>query len=215
MATFDHIASDAGNGASPFGSAFATAPTAGNTLVVSAAWTNDLGVATVASSNGNTYTLARSHDDTGSKKVSVWVANNCNGGAETVTLTLGTVTFEVLKSEYAKGTNALAVDQVASANANSTDPNSGNTPTTTAANELVYGIVAANSSSPAAGAGFTSRANGGSNLFERCEDKVVSSTGAQAAAFTSASQGWICICVTLMEAGGGAPTTFLLGQGCM
>lgn len=216
MATFDHVASDPGHPASGVGSAFGTNPTAGNTLIVGAVWTTSDSIPTIASANGNSFVLAASEiQGGGASGAAVWVANNCNGGAETVTLTLAGQNFDITKSEYAKGTNPLQVDQVASNHATSTNPNSGNTPVTSAANELVYGFVVAQTTMPTAGSGFTIRTSSAFNINAACEDKVVSSTGAQAASFTSASQFWICICVTLMEAGSGAATSFLLGQGCM
>lgn len=207
MAVFDHIASKLGNVSSGVGIAFDTNPTTGNSLIVSWAWNGSEGTPSLASSNGNTYVLEKLEIRTGGNwGIAAFVAHNCHGGAETVTPTLAGAGGDIILSEYAKGTNVLQTDKSASAHQDATtDPNSGNTAVTSVAAELVYGFVGTGSAVPTAGSGFTSRASGGTTFGVNAEDKVVSSTGAQAAAYTAVSSNWMCLCVTLMEAlaGGG------------
>lgn len=196
-AVFDHVQSKGTFISASGGSAsFDSNTTAGNTLVL---WCDDnsgsVAVPTVGGTGGITWTHAKSQG-----KSQCWVANNIPGGAVTVTLTNASSQWGVILAEFAKGTAPLELDQVASATGSSTTPASGNTPSTTAAAELVLGLVAKNTANFTVGSGFTERVNSAGYEYFALESKVVSSTGVQQADFTSTNSGtWLCMCVTLKE----------------
>jgi hypothetical protein len=175
--------------------AFAAGNTGGNTLIVAAAWGGS-DTPVIADTRGNTYRLAKMQSG-GGWSVGVWVAHQIAGGANAVTLTLSTRSFDATYLEYA---GLVSTDQVAGAAGSSGVPSSGLTPPTTQADEMVFGFAAHNSAAPTAGAAFTSRVGGVHETYVRAEDKRVTATQAQAADFGATSANWLAVAVTLAEA---------------
>jgi Putative Ig domain len=91
-------------------------------------------------------------------------------------------------------------DQAASAQGNGSNPNSGATPTTTTASELVFGglgLASSYSSSQTAGSGFTMLENNTGTSPAANEFMLVSSTGSYAASFTlGGSPNWDALVAT-------------------
>jgi len=157
---------------------FASNLTAGNTVVVGVGiYSGAAAGTTVTDTLGNSYVLAIAPTDT----LAIFVANNVLGGASTITLAnAGATGLSGTCSEYV---GATAVDQVSAqqyVTSGDTAYDSGTTPTTTAASELIVGIVAhQNNNADTPPAGFTQRSgfNDGPFLYWLLADKTVSSTG--------------------------------------
>lgn len=190
------------------GSTFPSGNTAGNSIMVAASF-GSASTPTISDTRGNSYTLVKQQAWAGGAgSLCVWAVHGITAGANTVTLTLAAQSFDAIYLEYS---GLASTDKSAGNAASSTDPNSGSTATTTSANEMVFGVAASNSASPAAGAGFTSRANGVNNVFVRGIDKRVTATGTYSADFTETSSSWGCVVVTFAESGGVATVARRLG----
>jgi hypothetical protein len=105
--------------------------------------------------------------------------------------------------EY-KGLNAASpLDQTAHAQGNSAAPNSGATPTTTSANELVFaamGLPARYSGTQTAGSGYTLLQNDTGTSPAANESMLVTSTGSYAATFKlSNGDNWTAIVATFKQ----------------
>lgn len=192
--------------------AFGSAVTAGNLIVVTTADTSGAtnGVTNVTDTGGNTYTQIM--DTHGTNGFQMWYAVVATGGSSfqvSVTWDTGfTSKIEFVAQEFQgfTGTPTLDVSHFAPASGGttSTAPNSGATATTSQANELVVGGAQHSGSTSAfsLGTGYT---NLGTVNSASCavaqESKVVSSTGTQTAAFTiAASREWICGVATFYDA---------------
>jgi hypothetical protein len=150
----------------------------------------------------NTYNVISAKITTGTLTMEIWEADNVTAGARTITCSAtNTADFLLCQSfEIYDGLTTSALDQIASASPTSTTaPSSGASPTTTQANELVFGFYAQATlnSSLAAGSGFTLVYQGtscvisASSLYSMAiEMQPVFAKGAQTATFalgTSAS----------------------------
>ncbi len=176
--------------------------TAGNTIIVGIQTASRL-VNTVTDSLGNVYTpLFQKTAPIGE----LWYCPNVLGGTNTVTVTVagGTDAGLAVSIMEIGSVAAAPLDQSVLADGTSTTPSSGASPSTTVADEIVIGWMAANTTSgtPTLGTGyknlvFNSQATGAQAL----EQKTVAATGAQTATFgIGASVAWHCAVVTFKVA---------------
>ena len=172
--------------------------TAGDLLVVVAAWGDNAGggptLNSISDSQGNLYATAVGPiiDDPVSanhSKVELFYAANVKGGANTVTVTLSTtpgVYLDFYMHEYSGIMASSPLDQVSTATGTGVSVNTG-TATTTQSNELLFAFGLAPSIS-SAGNGFTLRQVADGNATA---DQNVNSVGAYTATFTSTTgMGW-------------------------
>lgn len=123
-------------------------------------------------------------------------------GANTFTMSFGSPNPSdswITIHEYndSVNTGGWSIDKTAQASGNSTNPDSGATATTTQATEVVFGWTSSEVFTITNGTGFTSRENNSPTISTDSEDKFVTSTGTQDAAFTNATSGqWTAQCVT-------------------
>ncbi|GIG56100.1 hypothetical protein Lfu02_04720 [Longispora fulva] len=171
----------------------------GDTLLISAMLTNTKsGTVSATDTKGNVYSVVLIQADTGGDTTVVLSSVNVTALSSTDTVT---VTFpatgeqEVAVDEFS---GVTAVDQHASATGTATTFNSGNSPTTTAATELVFGVAGVQGGANATWAGgFTALPT----LFVSSDQlatayKAVSATGAYNASGTAA-KAWMAGVVTL------------------
>lgn len=179
--------------------------TSGNLIVVLAAQYGGTALASnsVSDNHSNTYTLigsVTSYTGDSSLKCAMYYAYNVTGGSVTITVTAGG-TPTVMAYEYSGITTSDPLDRQTTANTSTGDTaiSSGNTSTTTQADELIVGFA-----TPYLGT--LSYPNPGTNFMLReafpeptnqegsySEDRIVSSTGAYAATFTQESaDGYVC-----------------------
>jgi hypothetical protein len=185
--------------------AYTTAQTAGDLNVVVVGWNDTTAtVQSVKDSAGNTYSLAIGPTSGTALRQSIYYAPNILAGANTVTVTFSqAATYPDIRILEYRGVNA--VDVMAGAVGNSTAANSG-AATTTVASELVFGANMVQTTTKAAGTGFTSRVITAQDS-DIAEDKVVTATGSNSATSTLNSAGpWVMQMVTFFALSGPAPT---------
>jgi hypothetical protein len=207
----------------------------GDLVIVSV--TNDGGAnlpSGVVDSAGNTYTPdhagLRSADDYSLRQFSTVVTSALTSGVSTITGTVdgGGGTWDKIigaaKSTPDTGRTwgASRLDQTASATGTSTSPDSGLTATTTVADTLIYGSMAAGGAPAASGGGpLTAATNSNTKLLNHNAGgfidlgsvyRVVTTTGTYRSSGTwQASDDWGCICVAYkQQAVGGAATSLLV-----
>lgn len=88
--------------------AFTSDNTAGNCIIVAVQRGGLSGVGTISDSQGNTYTHILNQASPSTGYTSVWVAANCAGGANTVTLSLGASIWII--AEYTDVSTTSAID---------------------------------------------------------------------------------------------------------
>jgi len=175
--------------------------TAGNFLVlaISCSSTDSDAITSVTDTSGNTWSRISTLNSAGlgiSLELDIWICTNCLGGTTpTVTIQLATDNFStisiVMREYQGVATSSPADVSVTSRDDTYTQTHaSGNTSTTTQANELVVAVMAYTNSGDTltVSSGYTTVVN------ESCAgefsgigyaDKVISSTGTQSATFTS------------------------------
>ena len=168
-------------------------------------------------SAGNTYIQAAAQvQNADGSQVHLFYAKNILGAAaNTVTATFSSTNNHPCLAIYEfKGlstTNPL--DQTATAQGNGSTPSSGATPTTTSANELVFGamgLASTYSGSQTAGSGFTMLENDTASSPAATEFMLVTSTGSYTASFTlSSNPNWTGLVATFATAGPVVTTTSL------
>ncbi len=182
----------------------------GNTLQVGAMWNSNTITATIASSPTNTWS-----SDVGpirhisNRSAQVWHADNVVAGSTTVTVTFSaSVTNSCSGHESSGLATSASFDQSSSATGSNAAPNSGATPTTTVADEYLFGFAAGGTDTApwTAGTGYTLRESSTNpDPGYGSEDRIVSVTGAYTAAFTiNVGSNWICIITTYKAAGAAA-----------
>lgn len=202
------------SGTNPVTGSFTNSTVAGNLLVV--AITNGSGTSnytTVSDNKGNTWSRVFSTITTiGGADVELWYSLITTGGAShQISMTNSSFwNMQAICREYS-GVTSAPLDKTTNATGNSTALNSGASATTTQAAELVIGIGGdswGSGQSYTAGVGFgnLSQLIDASAYGLALEDKTVSSTGAQTAAFTLLnSWRWACGVATFkVDTGGGA-----------
>lgn len=146
-------------------------------------------VSSITDSQSNTYTKIDNGTDN-NPDIEFWYAKNITGGTTptiTATFSAGTQVTAFIAREYS-GIDPNPLDAHVIGTTTGTSPaSSGNTSATTVTNELVVGYAIASNATPTFGAG---TGYGNLNTFAisggdlALEDKIVTSTGTQAATFT-------------------------------
>lgn len=188
--------------------------TTGNLLVVAVAAQNmatTQAFSSVADNKGNTYSKAGSYVwccGNPSYAVEIWYSSNIAGGSgHIVTANSGTTTtlgsssnVFITVQEFSGIAHSSAFDVTAGTAATSANPDSGNTATTSQANELVFGAALGGTFAINPGSGFSNSSsvnhvgsNGGNFAVE---SKVVSSAGAYSATFGMAPTSWAAVVAT-------------------
>jgi hypothetical protein len=203
-------ATDAG-AASTNSTAFSNANTAGNLIVVVAAWgSTTISMSSLTDSAGNTYVSAAGpvnwNGAAPTSRQQIFYAKNIKGGANTVTAQLSSATanfFQLFIFEYSGADTISPLDAVSSASSSSgTAMNSGSA-TTTYANELIFGAGNITGSIPHPGTGFVNRSNFEGTMME---DKFVATASSYKATATGDGTAWIMMMVTFRAAGGSTLT---------
>lgn len=209
-------ASNAASGVSSLAKAFTSNNTAGNTIIVSFAFWKSGGftaVPTVTDTRGNTYHRVGFSPNNLASQAFVFVAYNCAGGANTVTVGLGTsADTDMSIHEYSGCASVNALDQ----NAYFYTPTSPLTMsmTTQYANEVLFCFAynqTSGSSTFTPSAGWTGRESTSNPGAESSKsfDQIVSSTGtySNSIAVTGTSNGLHLVAISLSDTA--KPTGFI------
>lgn len=193
----------------------ANAVSSGDTVIVATSWgASNGGTLSVTDSRGNTYTKAVSTalGGTNSIMVSVFFSNLTTGlqvGDAITFHTTSSVNGVTVGAYDFSGLQVSPLDQTAATSGTNTsaNPSSGSTATTTAASELLFGVLCSSIGSATAGTGFTSLDTNtvvsGHDFYTEYE--VVSATGTYAATWTAASSTYNAAIATFKGATGSAP----------
>jgi len=183
---------------------------AGNAIMAVGKYRADAGTLTFSDNLGNTWANDTAFNADLNNGIVIGSAKNLTaGGACTVTFTMTDTAnrMGIVVMEYSGFTGGAVFDQTAQATGSSTSPDSGATPTTTAADELLIG----GGSDDGAGVPYT-WTNSFTKLAESglgygrvsAGDRIVASTGAyNATATLGTSTGWRMVIATYKAAGGG------------
>lgn len=185
------------------GLAFSSNVTAGNTILYAVRFGSTGDTYTISDGLNGTYaqdkvqTLATDGDT-----LIIGSLSNVKGGA--TTLTFSCVTGTKVAAAIVEVSGVYVIDKTASANATSTSASSGNTATTTAADELIFSAVATDNNSAE-----TIAATGGNTALDTVTDsgssfdiladayRFVSATGQYAGTFSlTTSEEWACAVAT-------------------
>ena len=190
------------------------AQTLGDLNVVVVGWNDTTAtVQLVKDSAGNTYRLAIGPTSGTALRQSIYYAANITGSSNTVTVTFSQAASypDVRILEY-RGVTAL--DVTAAASGTSTSASSGATTTTTSTNELIFGANTVQTSTGAAGSGFTSRIVTSPD-GDIAEDKILTTAGSNSATATLTSAGpWVMQMATFSAVSPAAPAPTLSGLIC-
>src|SRR5215469_1908592 len=195
-------------GAPSISQAFANANTQGNLIIAFIRMSTTTQSVTVTDSAGNSYTQAIAQgQSTDGHQIHIFYAKNINGGANTVTATFSATNNHpwIAIYEFSGLSTTAPLDQVAAAQGSNSTANTGLTPATTAANELVFaglGLPASSSVTMSAGSGFALLQQDTATSTSRAtnEDRVVNATGQYAGTFTlSGSSNWSAVVATFKQ----------------
>lgn len=184
------------NPASPSTVAFTNNVVAGNLLVAAFGRATN-STPTVTDSQGNTYTLRRSHYDAGNDyRLDIWTAIAGSSGACSITITAAGGSAEAIRAEFAGPFAAAPFDVANSANGNSASASSGNV-TPAVSGELAIGYHGALNALTSSGS-WTTRVNGnaGTSVATILQSQVRADTSAFAATATLTSAAWISLVAT-------------------
>ena len=197
-------------------SAFGSATTTGNLIVVSISVYNGSGalnsVTAVTDSAGNTYTRQASKARiNGLIEIEVWAASNITGASGmTVQVTAGVLDINVIAQEFSGAKTSSPLDQTASGNGNSSSLASGTTATLSGPSEIVIGAFASDVSLTfTVGSGYSNLDQKSSILTSvMMESLVASSTaGQQATATMSGSSDYAGVVVTFLSSSSNLTST--------
>lgn len=198
--------------------AFSSNNTAGNLLVVIVVAGSGADTTAVNDTLGNTWTHAATAFNTGSgMRTELWYAENCLGGANTVTATLSASEGWVITiAEYSGLLTSGSLDQVNNSptTASGATLNSGNI-TTTQNDELIVGggcIRDVVSGTVTTAAGFTELSNLSTNRDANASHKIVSSTGTYAWTADSTQSDSYAAVVASFKASGAPPPSLVPGR---
>jgi fibronectin type 3 domain-containing protein len=192
---------------------FAAAQSAGDLNVVAVGWNDSTAtVVSVADTSGNTYTRAVGPTViSGMLSQSIYYAKNilsAGAGANSVTVTFSAAAIypDIRILEYNGADPNSPVDVTAAATGNSATSNSGSV-TTTNATDLLFGANTVQTTTLAAGSGFTSRLLTSPD-GDMAEDSMVTASGSYSATAPLIAGQWIMQMVAFRTAGSGpAPPT--------
>lgn len=180
--------------------AFATGNTAGNLIVVFVRMSSTTQTVTVTDTAGNVYENAVSQvQSSDGHQVHVFYAKNIDAGANTVQATFSATNNHpwIAIYEYSGLSTTAPLDQTAHAQGSSTTPNSGLTPMTASASELVFaglGLPATSTVSASAGTGFNMLLQDAGTSRSATEARITGSTGQYAGTFSlSGSTNWTSV----------------------
>jgi subtilisin family serine protease len=192
-----------GSSVGSIAAAFPGSNTAGNLILAFVRMSSSTQTVTVTDSAGNAYTDAVSQVQTADgSQVHLFYAKNIIGGTNTITATFSASNNHPWLAiyEYSGLSKTAPLDQKAAAQGNSVAPNTGSTPTTTAANELLFvgmGLPASFTGTVTAGASYTQALKDSSTSPASNETAVVTATGAYTGTFTlSAAANWSAVIAT-------------------
>ena len=189
---------------------YTAAQTAGDLNVVVVGWNDSMvTVSSVVDSAGNAYALAVGPTvQSGTATQSIYYAKNikaaaASGNSVTVTFSAGPRYLDMRIAEYKGLDPSNPVDVGVAAQGRSTSSNSGSV-TTTNANDVLVGANLVQSTTKAAGTGYTDRVITTPD-GDILEDRVVTTTGSYSAtASLSSSSAWIMQMVAFRAAGSGS-----------
>ncbi len=171
--------------------AYAYTQTAGNLNIVVVGWGDTTSsISSVSDTKGNTYTRAVGPTTNTGLQESVYYAKNIVGGNNKVTVNFNEAAAypDVRILEYSGLDPTSPLDVTAAATGNGTGASSGSA-ATTSANELIFGAGNSANHYTAAGSGFTERVI---NIYGSiAEDKVVTSSGSNAATAANSGGFWV------------------------
>ncbi len=178
--------------------AFNTPVAAGDAILVAFFCGSAATLSSVTDSLGNTFQTVVGPDPGSNNNHYIAIAPGSAAGADSVTVTLSAAPagFNLFILEYAGLAPASAFDVTSTGSDTAADTDGGMASgfaTTTAANELIFGL--ADSVGGAAGAGFTLRFPQAGNFVE---DQVVSSAGSYEATGTATSGSWTLVMATFI-----------------
>ena len=192
-----------GSNVGSLSAAFPISNTAGNLILAFVRMSTTSQTVTLADNAGNTYIQAvkQPQNSDGSQGCLFYAKSILGAATNTVTATFSSANshpwLAIYELQGLSTTNPL--DQIASAQGNSTAPSSGATPTTTSANELVFGASALPPlpRERTAGSGFTMLEQDTANSPAGSEFMLVTSTGSYSATFAmSKSTNWSALAAT-------------------
>jgi hypothetical protein len=182
---------------------FPVANTPGNLIIAFVRMSTSTQTVTLTDTAGNIYVQAAAQVQTADgSQVQLFYAKSILGAANTVKATFSASNNHPWLAIYEyKGLNTTnPLDQVAQAQGSSSAPNSGATPVTTSANELVFagfGLPASYAGTQTAGAGYTLVQNDTSTSPGANESMLVTATGSYTATLSlSSSANWSAIVAT-------------------
>ena len=198
-----------GSGAASLPVSFLSANTAGNLIIVFVRMSSTSQTVTITDSAGNSYVDAVSQAQTSDgHQVHIFYAKNIKAGANTVTATFSATNNHpwVAIYEYSGLSTTNPLDRTAHAQGSSVSPNSGASPITTSANELVFAAAGFPSNyGGTATAGYTLQQQDTGTSRAATETTIVASTGAYTGTFTlSTSTNWSAVLATFVASAGGS-----------
>lgn len=169
-------------------------------------------VSSISDSQSNTYVQINTQTVSSAYVLDMWYAKNITGGTTpTVTAHLASsIQANIIVREYSGLDTSAPLDQNTINNGIGGTASSGNTSTTTQANELLIGGLTSLAGTITVGSGYgnlTSETFSGTTISGYMEDQIVSSTGAYAATFGGPASIWICGIATFIAAGAVTPVT--------
>lgn len=198
--------------------AFASNTVTGNTVVVAVVFTPGVTITSVTDSGaGNTYTrIGTAFTGTSGFRCDLFYSNNITGGTTPIVTANFSATTDFRRIVAYELTGNFTLDQIMGDAGGTGTALTGNSVTTTASGEFIFGACAASAGgTPSAGTGFTLPASatastGDSPLFAVYQEQV--SAGAIAVLGTMDISGtWDVYGATFKSSGGGA-TLILMGQ---
>jgi hypothetical protein len=191
-------------------------PTAGNLLVMVVA-SGAADTITVSDNKGNTWNIAKDVILASQRQMHILYVYNCAGGATTITIAGNSGQYPdtayVLQEWNGFGTADPLDQTVSSTTSSGTTYASGNTPTTTAAKELLIGGIAATTNAPGyTGDGLWANliTQAGFDLYtsSATQYRIVGSTGAYGWTLTNGSATLTAQAVVTFKAAGSGGTTY-------
>jgi hypothetical protein len=202
-----------GSSATSLSAAFPNANLSGNTIIVAMRASSVTPGITISDTLGNVYTqaIAQAHNSSGAWTSVIYYAKNVKAGVNTVTATFATVNFHPWLAVYEysglDATNLL--DQTAGGDSGATQSTGAATSsvTTTAAAELLFGVLGLNTSATetvAAGTGYTAQLQDTATSRGFTEIQMTTAVGSYSATATLSTADYWSIALATFKAA--APT---------
>ncbi len=198
-------ASSQGSAVSTLAQAFPAANTAGNLIVAFVRISTTTATVAVTDSAGNVYNDAiHQAQSADGSQTHIFYAKSIRGGANTVTASFSAANNHpyIAVFEYSGLSTTAPLDQIASAQASTSVPTCGPTPTTTSSSELVFsglGLPSSSSLTATPGSGFVLEQQDTTTNGSRAatEDQKLNAEAAVTATFgLSGTANWSCVLAT-------------------